>query len=85
MVFVLQSHTDCFDFLGGAVGEIGERPIFDLSPLAVRLAQEDTAIYRTIGARASRFRDIHNDYYNRGKKRENARIFDVSSDYKLGL
>jgi hypothetical protein len=30
-------------------------------PLAVRLAQEDTTIYRTIEARASRLREIHSD------------------------
>src|SRR4030095_8833010 len=39
----------------------GECAIFDLAPLAVRVAQEDTTIHCTIGARASRLSEIHSD------------------------
>jgi len=46
-----------------------ERAIFDLAPLTVRLAQEDTAIHSTVGARAGGFGDVHN-------KQENAREFE---------
>src|SRR5262249_13435655 len=58
---MLQRYADRLDFLGCTVREVGEGAIFDLAPLAVRLAQEDTTIYRTIGARASRLREIHSD------------------------
>ena len=43
------------------MGEVRERTMFDLAPLAVGLAQEDTTIYRTIGPRASGLCEIPSD------------------------
>src|SRR5207302_1255693 len=47
-------------FLGCAVGEVRNGPIFDLASLAVGLTQEDTAVGSAIGSNARRLGDIHN-------------------------
>ena len=59
VVFVLQRQSDRRHFLGCAVGEVRNGPIFDLAPLAVGLPQEDTAIGGAIGSNTGRLGDIH--------------------------
>ena len=60
IVLVLERKADRCHFLGCAVREVREGPIFDLATLAVGLTQEDTAIGGAIGADAGRLSDIHN-------------------------
>ena len=60
IVLVFECKSDRCNFLGCTVGEVREGPIFDLTPLAVGLTQEDTAIGGAIGSGAGCLSDIHN-------------------------
>src|SRR5215475_13999966 len=69
-VLIAECQAQRLDFLWGAGRKIGDGAIFDLLPLALGPTQEDTAIHRTVGARAGGFDDIHSNYDNKGKSKE---------------
>ena len=81
VVLVLQSQADRCHFLGCAVGEVRNGPIFDLASLAVGLTQEDTAVGSAIGSNARRLGDIHN-YDNKAIFPQMLGEPEKSSDYK---
>src|SRR5262245_56989221 len=76
-----ECQTQRLDFLRGAVRKIGDGAIFDLIPLAIGPTQEDTAIHRTVGAKAGGFDNIHSNYDNKEKSKAIQERESKSSDY----
>jgi hypothetical protein len=60
---MLERQLDGGDLFGLAMGEVGERAVFDAPVLAKRFAQENRFVNLAIGRRAGRTGNIH-DYYN---------------------
>src|SRR2546426_11378366 len=81
IVLVFECKSDRCNFLGCTVGEVREGPIFDLTPLAGGLTQEDTAIGGAIGSGAGCLSDIHN-YNNKEVFSQILGLEQKSSDYK---
>ena len=70
VVLIAECQAQRIEFLRGAVRKISDGAIFDLLPLAIGPTQEDTAIHRTVGARAGGFDYIHSNYDNKGKSKQ---------------
>src|SRR5262247_4042000 len=81
VVLIAECQAQRLDFLRGAVRKIGDGAIFDLLPLAIGATQEDTAIHRTVGARAGGFDYIHSNYDDKERSKEIQERESKSSDY----
>ena len=81
IILVAECQAQRRDFLRGAVRKIGDSAIFDLTPLALGPTQEDTAIHRTVGAKAGGFDNIHSNYDDKERSKEIQERESKSSDY----
>src|SRR5215831_6309448 len=81
IILVAECQAQRLYFLRGAVRKIGDGAIFDLLPLAIGPTQEDTAIHRTVGARADGFDNIHSNYDDKERSKEIQERESKSSDY----
>src|SRR5262245_21701673 len=70
VILVAECQAQRLDFLRGAVRKIGDGAIFDLLPLAIGPTQEDTAIHRTVGAKAGGFDNRHSNYDDKERRKE---------------
>ena len=85
IILVAECQAQRLDFLRGAVRKIGDGAIFDLIPLAIGPTQEDTAIHRTVGAKAGGFDNIHSNYDYKEKSKKIQERESRSSDYRIRL
>ena len=81
VVLITECQAQRLDFLRGAVRQIGDGAIFDLLPLAIGPTQEDTAIHRTVRAKAGGCDNIPSNYDDKGKSKEIQESESKSSDY----
>src|SRR4030095_1029478 len=81
IILVAECQAQRLDFLRGAGRKIRDGAIFDLHPLAIGSPQEDTAIHRTVGAKAGGFDNIHSNYDDKERSKEIQERESKSSDY----